>query len=96
MRAKLIRHEKVIDELGNTVEIKMWKLPKATKDKPYGYKYSLVYIVDDERIIGYDNAERKEDHRHIGGRVEPYRFVSLRKLAHDFYRDIERYKRGEL
>ena len=49
MRAKLIRHDKVIDKLGNTVEIKMWKLPKATKDKPHGYKYSLFYIVDDER-----------------------------------------------
>jgi len=64
-------------------------------EKPYGYKYSLVYIVEDTRVIGYDNAEGKGDHRHIRGKTEPYKFVSLRKLANDFYRDIER-KRGEI
>ncbi len=94
MKAKLIRHEKVIDELGNNIEIKMWQLPKPTKDRPHGYKYSLVYIADDERIIGYDNAEGKGEHRHIRERVEPYRFVSIKKLVQDFYSDIERYKGG--
>ena len=96
MDARLITHEKVVDELGNVIEIKMWKLPEPSGDKPHGYKYSLVYIVDGDRVIGYDNAERKEDHRHIRGREETYRFESLRKLADDFYRDVERYKRGEL
>jgi hypothetical protein len=48
------------------------------------------------RIIGYDNAERKGDHRHIKNKTEPYRFVTLNKAATDFYNDIERYKRGEL
>ncbi len=52
MNAKLVRHEKIIDELGNIVEIKMWDLPKPTKDKPYGYKYLLVYIVEGIRVIG--------------------------------------------
>ena len=33
MKAELIRHEKIIDELENTIEIKMWKLPEPTKDK---------------------------------------------------------------
>ncbi|OGW41369.1 MAG: hypothetical protein A2Y97_04935 [Nitrospirae bacterium RBG_13_39_12] len=96
MRAKIIRHEKIIDELGNTVEIKMWQLSQPSMEKPHGYKYSLVYIVEDTRVIGYDNAEGKGDHRHIRGKTEPYKFVSLRKLANDFYRDIERYKRGEI
>jgi len=96
MDAKLIRQDKVMDELGNTIEIKMWRLPKPTEDKPHGYKYSLVYIIENERIIGYDNAEGRGDHRHIRRQIEPYRFINLRKLADDFYRDIERYKRGEL
>jgi hypothetical protein len=96
MRAKIIRHEKIIDELGNTVEIKIWQLSQPSTEKPHGYKYSLVYIVEDTRVIGYDNAEGKGDHRHIRGKTEPYKFVSLRKLANDFYRDIERYKRGEI
>jgi hypothetical protein len=92
MKAKLIRHEKVIDELGNTVEMKMWELPESAQDRPHGYKYSLVYIVDDMRVIGYDNAEGRGDHRHIKGVIEPYKFISLQKLTQDFYRDIERYK----
>lgn len=96
MKAELIRHIKTIDELGNTIEMKMWQLPEPTSDKPHGYKYSLVYIVDDLRVIGYDNAEGRGDHRHVRGDVMSYKFVSLRKLAQDFYRDIERYKRGEL
>ena len=61
MKAELIRHEKITDELGNTIEIKVWKVP-VSKDKPHGFKYSLVYIVDDKRIIGYDNAKGKGDH----------------------------------
>lgn len=96
MKAKLIRYEKITDELGNTIEIKAWRLPEPTKDKPHGYKYSLVYIVEDSRVIGYDNAEGKGDHKHIRERIETYNFISLRKLVNDFYNDIERYKRGEI
>lgn len=96
MKAKLIRYEKVTDELGNTIEIKVWRLPEPTEDKPHGYKYSLVYIVEDSRVIGYDNAEGKGDHKHIRERTEPCNFISLRKLADDFYNDIEGYKRGEI
>jgi hypothetical protein len=96
MKDRLVRHEKIIDEFGNIIEIKMWQLSEPTEDKPHGYKYSLVYIVKGIRVVGYDNAEGKGDHRHIKEVIEPYRFVGLRKLAHDFYRDVERYKRGEL
>jgi len=96
MGTELVKHIKVIDELDNTIEVKMWQLPEPTKDRPHGYKYSLVYIVDGERIIGYDNAERKGDHRHIKNKTELYSFISLNKTAADFYKDIERYKRGEL
>lgn len=96
MKALLVRYEKFIDELGNGIEIKMWQLSKPTEDKPHGYKYSLVYVVDDVRIIGYDNAEGKGDHRHIREMIEPYKFISLTRLAYDFYKDIEKYKRGEL
>ena len=93
MKAALIRHDKVTDELGNTVEIKLWKIP-PTPDKPQGYKYSLVYIVAGERAIGYDNSEQKGDHRHYGSREEPYDFSTLRQLADDFLDDVERFKRS--
>jgi len=45
MKAALIKHDKVTDELGNTVEIKLWKIP-PTLDKPQGYKYFLAYIIE--------------------------------------------------
>lgn len=93
MKSTLIRHEKVTDELRNTVEIKLWKVPQ-TVDKPQGYKYSLVYIVDGKRVIGYDNSERKGDHRHYGDVEEPYSFTTLRQLTDDFLNDIEQIKRN--
>ncbi len=96
MKAELIKHRKAIDKQDNTIEVKMWQLPQPTKDKPHGYKYSLVYIVDDVRVIGYDNAEGKGDHRHIREKTKHYKFISLSKLAEDFYKDIDKYKRGEL
>lgn len=91
MRAKLVRYEKYPDVHGNTVEIKVWDV-EATFDKPHGYKYSLVYIVEGERVVGYDNAEQKGDHRHYGNRTEPYKFESLHKLVEDFYFDVQRYR----
>ncbi len=92
MKSKLIKHDKITDEYGNTTEIKLWTVPK-TADKPYGFKYSLAYIVNNKRVIGYDNAERKGDHRHYKTGEEPYRFISLEKLTEDFRRDVENFKK---
>jgi len=94
MKAELIIHNKAIDEYGNTVEIKLWAVEKSS-DKPYGYKYSLVYIEDAKRVIGYDNAEQKGDHRHFGDATAPYAFTSINQLIRDFYGDIASYNRGK-
>jgi hypothetical protein len=91
MRGRLILHEKVTDDLGNTVEMKIWQVPDSA-DKPHGYKYSLVYIVGGERVIGYDNAEGKGDHRHFMGKESGYPFRSLRRLVRDFQADVASYK----
>jgi hypothetical protein len=91
MAAKLIRHTKVTDELGNTVEIRLWEVPPAN-DKPHGFKYSLVYIVNGHRVIGYDNGEQQGDHRHYGDMQEEYKFTGIRQLAADFLADVNRYK----
>jgi len=69
--------------------MKIWEVT-ATKDKPHGLKYSLVYIVGGKRIVGYDNAEEKGDHRHFHGKEHPYTFSSIEKLFEDFKRDINR------
>ena len=66
MKADLIFHEKVIDEDGRITEIRIWKVPRS-KTKPEGIKYSMVYIVNNERIVGYDNSEGKGHHKHFRG-----------------------------
>jgi len=95
MKASLIRHVKGVDELGNIIEVKMWEIARPTADKPYSYKYSLVYIANGVLVIGYDNAESRGDHRHYREIERPYRFKSVSQLVADFYDDIEKFKRGE-
>lgn len=91
MKAKLIVKDRFDFEDGAIVEAKVWQVP-VSDDKPYGYKYSLVYIVNGKRIIGYDNAEGKGDHRHYHDKEEPYRFKSIDRLFEDFYKDVRRFK----
>ena len=93
MGSRLIKHVKIIEDDGGIVEIRMWRI-KPSNDKPHGFKYSLVYIVEGRRVIGYDNAERQGDHRHCRDIIEKYEFRGLRRLARDFYNDIEKYKKG--
>ena len=91
MKARLVWYDKVHDREDNIREIKIWRV-KSTPDKPHGYKYSLVYIVNGRRVIGYDNAEGRGDHRHYEDNIEPYRFEGVDKLIEDFYSDIQRYR----
>ena len=61
-----------------------------------GLKYSLVYIREGQRIIGYDNAEGKGHHRHYRHREFAYDFRDVDNLIKDFYEDVEKVRRGEL
>ena len=91
MGVDLLFYRKNVEPNGDITEMKIWRVPHS-KDKPYGLKYSLVYIRDGKRIIGYDNAEGKGDHRHYGSREHLYRFKDMDVLIEDFYNDIERIK----
>jgi hypothetical protein len=91
MNADLVLHEKITDESGNTIEMKVWRVP-VSPHMPHGFKYSLVYIVNGERVIGYDNAERRGDHRHFRNIAKKYVFRSVRQLVRDFQADVARYK----
>lgn len=92
-KGRLVRHQKLTDAWGHTLEIKLWQVPPAA-DKPHGFKYSLVYIVDGVRVIGYDNGERRGDHQHYGRCEEHYAFVSLQQLVDDFLADVNDYRKG--
>lgn len=67
-----------------------------SEDKPHGYKYSFVYIVNNERVIGYDNAGGKGDHRHYRGKEYPYKLQSLQKVWENFKNDIKQFREGRL
>lgn len=73
------------------VEIRAWHV-KKTEDKPHWLKYSLVYIREGKRVIGYDNSEGKGDHRHYQGKEEPYLFEGIDRLIEDFFNDVRRYR----
>ena len=90
MKARLAYHTKDVEENGNILEIKIWQVP-VTKDKPHGFKYSLAYIINGKRTVGYDNGEGKGDHRHIKEKEFYYEFKTIGKLFEDFKKDIARF-----
>jgi len=67
--------------------MKAYEVPR-TPATPYGFKYSLVYIRKGRRLVGYDNHERKGDHRHLRGTTIPYVFTTVERLIEDFRHDV--------
>lgn len=90
-RAALIIHDKQVDGQGNTTEIRLWRVP-ADDERKHGIKYSLVYIVQGQRVVGYDNERGKGDHKHIDGVELPYHFTDPRQLKSDFLADVAYWK----
>jgi hypothetical protein len=93
-RADLVIHRREVEPDGSLVEIKVSRVSRNPR-QPYGFKYSLVYIVEGRRILGYDNAHGR-DHRHIRGQGSPYHFVSPAGLVEDFLRDLKDIREGKL
>ena len=87
MKAQRIFYHKEMMLCG-VIEMVIWQLPKPTVERPHGLKYRLAYAVDDVRVVGYDNETGKGDHKHLGGRELPYRFVDVDTLVADFYADV--------
>ena len=95
MREKLIYHEKYIYADGAIREMVLWQLPEKTPDRQHSMKYRLYYgLPDGTCVVRYDNETGKEDHRHVQGKEEPYRFRNVESLVADFLADIEKSRRG--
>lgn len=90
MKAVLLRRHRQEFEDGTIIDIVLWRLPKPVPPCGHRYKYRLFYGRAGTRIVGYDNERGKGDHRHLGGREEPYRFESPERLIDDFFADVER------
>ena len=71
------------------VEIVIWQMPQPVPPSGHSYKYRLVYVVKGQRVLGYDNERGKGDHKHVGRREEPYRFISPQQLMADFMADLK-------
>jgi hypothetical protein len=46
--------------------------------------YRAVYVLDGQRIVGFDNERGKGDHCHLDGKEVPYNFTSVEQLVEDF------------
>jgi hypothetical protein len=90
MKATLVVHEKFVRDGGAIVEVKVWRLPHPTAERPHGLKYSLFYGTPGERVVGYDNESGKGDHKHLREVESRYRFSSFEKLMTDFWRDVRK------
>ncbi len=91
MKAEPFYTYKRLYENGDIVEIKVWRVEKSV-DKPHGFKYSLVFVRAGKRVIGYDNAESKGDHKHYKDKEHQYTFKDIDGLFEDFFNDIRRFK----
>jgi hypothetical protein len=90
--ATLKYYRRTITDEGDIIEMRTWNIDKS-KYFPHGIKYSLVYIHNGKRILGYDNERNKGDHKHYFEKEEKYEFISINKLSEDFTKDVENLRR---
>ena len=84
MKAELLLHRRQWISRFELVEMKIWRVPCPVPPCEHEYKYSLVYIREGQRIIGFDNERGKGDHCHVSGKESAYRFTDTDTLIQDF------------
>ena len=84
MAAQLITRFKNVNPDGSILELVVWKVDTPVPPTEHGYKYRAVYVLDGQRIVGFDNERGKGDHRHLDGKELPYSFTSVEQLVEDF------------
>jgi len=94
MKAKLIVEEEAVYPDGSFVRLTAWLVPKPVPPSRHLYKYSFVYIVSGERVLGYDNERGKGDHRHRHGQETSITFSTLQDLVDEFLSEVSNL-RGE-
>jgi len=75
-------------------EMVVWRVPDPVRGSRHGFKYRLALVSDGICVLRYDNEAGKGDHRHVGGREVPYRFIDLATLQADFWKDVETWRTG--
>ena len=90
--ARLRYHLKRIFPEGDLMEIKIWEVPKS-EEFPEGVKYSLVYVKEGRRILGYDNERGKGHHKHYFDEEGGVEFEDWEDLVGRFLEDVMRLRR---
>ena len=90
MKAELIVDHKTVDAHGGIMQLTVWKVPAPVPPTEHGFKYRLVYAVEGQRIVGFDNERGKGDHMHLDGKELPYQFTSLEQLIEDFISEVDK------
>lgn len=92
MEARLLFNEEYPVADGGIVRIVVWQLPRNLPGSHHSFKYSLSLVHAGVNVLRYDNEAGKGDHRHVGRREFPYRFVDLIELQTDFWKDVEEWQ----
>jgi hypothetical protein len=93
-RAKLLLRERLELSQRAFVELVVWELPTPLSGSEHRLKYRLAYVANQRCVIRFDNEAGKGDHRHIGDRQLPYKFVGLDEVQTDFWRAVQRHRRN--
>ena len=89
MAAQLISRFKNITPDGAIIEWVIWRVPQPVPPTDHGFKYRAVYVVDGQRVVGFDNERGKGDHCHLDGQELPYVFRGVDLLVEDFIAAVE-------
>ena len=89
MSARLISRFKDVTPDGAIIEWVVWRVPQPVPPTGHGFKYRAVYIVDGQRVVGFDNERGKGDHCHLDGQELPYEFRGVEQLVEDFIAAVE-------
>jgi len=74
------------------VEMVVWKVPEPLCASAHSFKYRLALVADGICALRYDNESGKGDHKHIGDNEVAYKFIDLKELQADFWRDVEAWR----
>jgi len=92
MKAELIaRERRAHPEDRGFIEVIIWQVPRPVPPCKHCYKYRLVYVVDDKRVVGFDNERGKGDHYHFMDTEYRYLFTGLDELVVDFEAMVQRW-----
>lgn len=88
MSAQPITQFKNIGPDGDMIESVVWRVPQPVPPSEHAFKYRLVWTVEGQRVVGFDNERGKGDHCHLDGLEVTYTFSTVEQLFEDFGNEI--------